>query len=412
MADSRRPIWRGVPRLVLLVLAACFGCDDKAPSRQTRIAFSPAVTNTEYLISRLSAEPPPQVRRAPDLGESSFFGTIMRRLPGDGLQDTSHYVSFAVRYDGNVAVQATVDENMDGDLRNDPPSRLWNHPSDPAARAIIADLQWLADYRGERQQLRALIRIVLESRGAVPGPPSYRAERINTMIGRLSLGGSSHLAFLMDGDGDALYTTDLLDALYVDLDDDRRFEVSPASDEFHPLGVPFALAGRSYQVSDVDPMGGSLALEARDSDQVEGSPQVGSPAPEFRFDDIDGRPVDLSEYRGRWVIVYFWATWCGGCTHQAPLLRSLYERYHSAGLEVVGISFDVDRDAVASFRTRHGIEWPTSYSGRMFWEDPVGQAYHMAGAGVAFLVDPGGRIEGRYGSVELMAARIEAEFAG
>ena len=67
--------------------------------------------------------------------------------------------------------------------------------------------------------------------------------------------------------------------------------------------------------------------------------QVGGPAPAFELADLDGKPVSLADLRGRPVVVNFWASWCGHCVEEFPLLKSAAATYRDKGLAVVGIVF-------------------------------------------------------------------------
>jgi peroxiredoxin len=86
-----------------------------------------------------------------------------------------------------------------------------------------------------------------------------------------------------------------------------------------------------------------------------GSDWRGKSAPDFVLSALDGRRVRLSSFRGKVVIVNFWATWCGPCKVEMPWLVEFYERYRAHGLEILGVSVDDgDSDRVAKFaRERH-----------------------------------------------------------
>jgi cytochrome c biogenesis protein CcmG/thiol:disulfide interchange protein DsbE len=71
-----------------------------------------------------------------------------------------------------------------------------------------------------------------------------------------------------------------------------------------------------------------------------GAPAIGSPAPELRGTELDGRTFDLAALRGRAVIVNFWASWCGPCRAEMPLLNRFYLAHRAQGLALVGVSVD------------------------------------------------------------------------
>lgn len=93
--------------------------------------------------------------------------------------------------------------------------------------------------------------------------------------------------------------------------------------------------------------------------RVSGGPvAIGAAAPTFRLPGIDGGCVALSEFRGRPVVVNFWASWCRPCRKEFPLLRRVLERHADDDLVVIGIVFrDIPSDA-RSFADEFGASWP------------------------------------------------------
>lgn len=85
---------------------------------------------------------------------------------------------------------------------------------------------------------------------------------------------------------------------------------------------------------------------------------VGQPAPEFSLPDLSDNLVSLSSFRGRPVIVYFWATWCHYCLESMPRLQSVRSQHKSAGLEVLAINILESPDRVRAHARRHGLSLP------------------------------------------------------
>jgi cytochrome c biogenesis protein CcmG/thiol:disulfide interchange protein DsbE len=132
-----------------------------------------------------------------------------------------------------------------------------------------------------------------------------------------------------------------------------------------------------------------LLLVARPA--VPGPAQIGDPAPNFVLADLDGNPLRLEDLRGRPVIVNFWATWCGPCVAEFPLLQAAAVAHQGDGLAVVGIVFR-DRSAPArEFMARMGATWPAA----MDPGDVVATRFGIIGPPDSFFIDRNGVIVGR-----------------
>ena len=90
-------------------------------------------------------------------------------------------------------------------------------------------------------------------------------------------------------------------------------------------------------------------VEARDA-QAALNPMVGKPAPQFSLEDLGGKKVSLADYKGKAVLINFWATWCGPCKIETPWLVDLRNQYAAKGFEILGVSTDeLDRSDVKMF---------------------------------------------------------------
>lgn len=114
-------------------------------------------------------------------------------------------------------------------------------------------------------------------------------------------------------------------------------------------------------------------------------------APQFSLPDIDGRPISLADYRGKVVILDFWAPWCPPCKREIPDFVALQNQYGSKGLQIVGIGLD-ERDNVVSFVRHNGINYPVAVG-----DDGIANLYGgITGIPTTFLIDKEGTIVGRY----------------
>lgn len=131
---------------------------------------------------------------------------------------------------------------------------------------------------------------------------------------------------------------------------------------------------------------------------------------ELKFTDaISGRPWDIAANRGKVVLIDFWATWCGPCRDKLPELLELYERYHSKGLEIIGISLD-DSEAkgglakLKDFVAKRGLTWPQYHQGSG-WESEFSSRWGVDGIPMTFLIDKRGNL--RAVNERRLADRIE-----
>jgi thiol-disulfide isomerase/thioredoxin len=110
---------------------------------------------------------------------------------------------------------------------------------------------------------------------------------------------------------------------------------------------------------------------------------------------LAGTQYHISAHRGRVVLVDFWATWCPPCRSELPRLKSLYERYHEEGLDIIGVSLDKTRDELSAFVQKKQIPWPQIFPddpGEQGWENPLLQRYTVSSIPYTLVVDRNGKI--------------------
>lgn len=87
--------------------------------------------------------------------------------------------------------------------------------------------------------------------------------------------------------------------------------------------------------------------------------QVGDEAPDFDLMSESGQPIQLKDFRGKFVILNFWATWCPPCVEELPSLERFHGQFASRGVVVLGVSEDEDRAAYEQFLKKAGVQFPT-----------------------------------------------------
>ncbi len=112
---------------------------------------------------------------------------------------------------------------------------------------------------------------------------------------------------------------------------------------------------------------------------------------EMKFTAIDSREVDLEKLRGKVVLVDFWATWCGPCVAGLPEVIELNEKYHDKGLEVIGISFDSNKDRLEKFVEDKKMAWPQYFDGKQ-WENVYGRKYGIDAIPCMWLIGKDGKV--------------------
>ena len=195
------------------------------------------------------------------------------------------------------------------------------------------------------------------------------------VFGRLGLYGDRHNEVWFDLDGDGRGVNDRRS--------DERFRVR---DEI------VTIDGHAYRFS-VDRYGRHLILEPRGRGTARPSVAIGSLAPDFLAQDVDGLAHRLSDYRGRVVLLDFYAAWCGPCNSEAWLLADLYRDYHDRGLVILGITPD-DPAAIRSFRERYDHHWPLIQDGSEAWGGELHRSYRVVGYPTHYVVGKDGTIIG------------------
>ena len=114
----------------------------------------------------------------------------------------------------------------------------------------------------------------------------------------------------------------------------------------------------------------------------------GRPAPDFALKSSTGVNLRLSEYRGDVVMINFWATWCGPCRQEMPLLEELYGRYQRVGFNLLGVNIDDDSGRAMRMAEELGVSFPVLFDARK----EVSKLYEVEAMPVTVLVDREGTV--------------------
>ena len=116
---------------------------------------------------------------------------------------------------------------------------------------------------------------------------------------------------------------------------------------------------------------------------------IGKPAPDFSTTDIDGNPISLKDYRGKVVLLDFWATWCGPCIAEMPNVKKIYDTYKDIGFVVIGISLDNDASEVCDFLKECELPWRQIFDGQ---DGHLKKLFQIRGIPSLWLIDREGKV--------------------
>jgi peroxiredoxin len=120
----------------------------------------------------------------------------------------------------------------------------------------------------------------------------------------------------------------------------------------------------------------------------------GAAFPDFKEKDVLGQPLSVAQYRGKVVLLDFWATWCPPCRAEIPNVVAAYAQFHDKGLVVIGVSLDQDKDKLLDFIKVNNMTWPQYFDG-LGWENKLANLYGIESIPATILIDGQGKIIAR-----------------
>jgi thiol-disulfide isomerase/thioredoxin len=178
-------------------------------------------------------------------------------------------------------------------------------------------------------------------------------------------------------------------------------------------------AGIRVDAAKVSPVFNALGADLRGSDMgkelteriaASSTTAIGAVAPVFTQNDVNGKPVSLADFKGKLVLVEFWASWCGPCRAGNPNLVKQYQMYKDKGFEIISVSLDNNKDKWIDAIAKDGLQW-THVSDLKGWSNEVGRLYGVRAVPQCFLVGRDGKIIGNTLRDETLNEKLASLFS-
>lgn len=141
----------------------------------------------------------------------------------------------------------------------------------------------------------------------------------------------------------------------------------------------------------IDPVGITLSMGEGTAGNIPGKMRNGTQAPDFEIPDLSGKIVKLSDFKGKYVFIDFWASWCGPCIRKIPEVKKLQAQFKDKNLVFMGVSLDSKREGWEKAIVKHELDW-VNVSHLKGWGEPVSGMFGVKAIPSNVLIDPDGKV--------------------
>ena len=239
-----------------------------------------------------------------------------------------------------------------------------------------------------------------------PTFPKFRGSVTEYRKGRVKIDGQLYDLAIYNKGRFATYSTKIFNRILWDLDHDGVFGSERESAEYYDADKPFNIGGTTFEIKSISASGDEIILKKSDvfvPTKIE--IKRGSVAPDFAVKDIDGKNLQLSNFRGKYVLLDFWHTSCGPCVKDTPRLKALSEKFDRDNFEIIGVSADTRRYKVKNYVGKSHIEWPQILDA-MDNNNKISKMYNIGGFPHYVLIDRQGKVMMTNRSIRVMLTLI------
>ena len=343
---------------------------------------------------KLNAALPDSVKKPPADITAPLFGEIKI-----GPTDAPATIILLLDEPADKPSRLFVDSNANGDLTDDPAPK-WNERKTPGRNGTentirIGDFTVKIPYStGPAEAQLAVYRFDKNDPARAALTDSIFYYRDYALKGDVTLAGKSYPAMLVDDQASGDFRGNSSGQspgvrLLVDVNADGKYD---GRRESYDVRKPFNIGGTTWELADLTADGRfKIVKSSQTVAEIKPAPNVskGAKAPPFAARTTDGKNLKFPDaYKGKVVMLDFWATWCGPCIAELPNVIRNYEKFHPQGFEILGISLDRDNfeAKLAAFTKEKKMPWPQIYDGK-FWEAEIGRLYGVEGIPFMLIVD-------------------------